>query len=211
MKNMNIFSKNFRGWQGVSYILLLSLLLLSYTSCSEDDSATDEYANWQERNEAVTTQWAASGMKKIRVYTQNETPAGKSSDYIYVEELERGNGTESPLFTDTVYVAYRGRFIPTTDHPDGYVFDQTFINDFTWQTANASKGQTAGFVTGFTTALMNMHVGDRWRVHIPYQLGYGAAGQKTIRGYTNLVFEIALYDYWSLGETRPAFRAREKE
>jgi FKBP-type peptidyl-prolyl cis-trans isomerase FklB len=39
-------------------------------------------------------------------------------------------------------------------------------------------------------------------------LGYGASGSSSITGYTNLVFEVALYDFWHPGETRPAFKSR---
>jgi len=210
---MNIFSRKYRRWQGVSYILLLSLLLLSYTSCSEDDSTTDEFANWQERNDATIDQWAASGMRKIRVFTQDDTTTGKSSDYIYVQVLESGDGTESPLYTDTVRVAYRGRLIPTTNYTDGFVFDETYLGDFSWHTAGMSTMAISGstsLVSGFATALMNMHKGDRWLVCIPYQLGYNAASQGSVTAYSDLIFDIALLDYWHPGDTRPVFRARVK-
>ena len=203
------------GWHGVSYILLLSLLLLSYTACSEDDSATDEYADWQERNAAMTDQWAAnSSLRKIRVYTQDDTTTGKSMDYIYVQVLETGDGTESPLFTDTVRVAYRGRMIPTTNYANGYVFDETYLGDFSWHTAGMSTmsigGGSTTVVSGFATALMNMRKGDRWLVYIPYQLGYNASSQGSVIAYSNLIFDIALLDFWHPGDPHPPFRARMK-
>ena len=131
-----------------------------------------------------------------------------NSDYIYVEELEKGSGTESPLFTDTVRVAYRGHLIPTATYPEGYVFDQTYVDDFVWGTAGQTDFVTSSVVDGFATALMNMHVGDRWRVRIPYMLGYGTSSTTTITGYSNLVFEIAMYDFWHPGETRPSAKSR---
>ena len=207
----NIFCRKNRRGQGVSYILLLSLLLLSFTACSEDDSATDEYANWQERNEAFINQYATAGsLRKIRAYTQDDTTTGKSGDYIYVKVLETGTGTESPLYTDTVRVAYRGRIIPTTSYPDGAVFDETYINDFSWQTAGMADFVAGEMITGFSTALMNMHKGDRWQVIIPYQLGYGTTSTNAIIGYSTLIFDIALLDYWHPGDTRPTFRARQR-
>ena len=212
---MNIFSRKYRRWQGVSYILLLSLLLLSYTSCSEDDSATDEFSNWQERNQAVTDQWAAnSSLRKIRVFTQDDTTTGRNCDYIYVEVLEAGEGTDSPLYTDTVRMAYRGRLIPTMNYTNGFVFDETYIGDFSWHTAGmatmAIGGSSSALVSGFATAVMNMHKGDRWRVHIPYQLGYNASSTGSVTAYSNLTFDIALLDFWHPGDPHPAFRARWK-
>ena len=152
-------------------------------------------------------------MRKIRVFTQDDTTTGKSSDYIYVQVLESGDGTESPLYTDTVRVAYRGRLIPTTNYTDGFVFDETYLGDFSWHTAGMSTMAISGstsLVSGFATALMNMHKGDRWLVCIPYQLGYNAASQGSVTAYSDLIFDIALLDYWHPGDTRPAFRARVK-
>jgi FKBP-type peptidyl-prolyl cis-trans isomerase FklB len=208
---MNIRWKKWLGYVGV---MLFTIHCSLFTiSCSEDDSTTDEFVNWQERNDATTDQWAASGMRKIRVFTQDDTTTGKSSDYIYVQVLESGDGTESPLYTDTVRVAYRGRLIPTTNYTDGFVFDETYLGDFSWHTAGMSTMAISGstsLVSGFATALMNMHKGDRWLVCIPYQLGYNAASQGSVTAYSDLIFDIALLDYWHPGDTRPAFRARVK-
>ena len=197
-----------KNWKYILLSMILFPLVGMVSSCSEDDSVTDEYANWQERNDAVTDQWAASSMRKIRVYTQDDTSVGQNSDYIYVEVLEVGDGTDSPIFTDTARVAYRGRMIPTTNNADGYVFDQTYLGDFSWHTAGMMTSSVDALVRGFTTALMNMHTGDRWRVYIPYQIGYNASSQGSLQAYSNLIFDIALLDYWHPGETRPAFRAR---
>jgi FKBP-type peptidyl-prolyl cis-trans isomerase FklB len=195
---------------GLSFIIFH--LSFSLCACSEDDATTDEFANWRERNDATTDQWAASGMKRIRTFTQDDTSTGKSSDYIYVEVLEAGDGTESPLYTDTVRVAYRGRLIPTTNYANGFVFDETYVGDFSWHTAGvatmAISGTKSSLVNGFATALMNMHKGDRWLVHIPYQLGYNATSSGSVTAYSNLTFDIALLDYWGAGDPHPAFRAR---
>ena len=190
--------------------VILFPLVGMVSSCSEDDSVTDEFANWQERNEAKTDQWAASGLKKIRVFTQDNTTTGNNDDFIYVEVLESGEGTESPLFTDTVRVAYRGRLIPTTNYANGLVFDETYLGDFSWHTAGMSTMAVNTLVEGFSTALMNMHKGDYWRVYIPYLLGYGTTSTNSIPGYSNLVFDIALLDFWHPGDPHPAFRARTR-
>ena len=200
--------------KNLKYILLTVILfplMGIVSSCSEETETEGEFDNWQEKNEAVITQWAAnSSYKKFVTYSKDITASGLSdNDYIYVEVLESGSGTDCPLYTDTVRVAYRGHYIPTVSYPEGLVFDQTYLNDFDWATAGVVSSLTAGgYVDGFSTALMNMHVGDRWRVHIPYSLGYGTSGTTSISGYTNLVFEMALYDFWHPGETRPAFKSR---
>ena len=210
-----MMNNGYKKWLGYVGVMLFTIHCSLFTiSCSEEDSATDEFANWQERNEATTAQWAAnSSLRKIRVFTQDDTSTGKTSDYIYVQVLEVGDGTDSPLYTDTVRLAYRGRLIPTTNYADGFVFDETYLGDFSWHTAGMStmaiSGST-GLVSGFATALMNMHKGDRWLVYIPYQLGYNTASQGSVTAYSNLIFDIALLDHWHPGDPHPAFRARSK-
>jgi len=201
----------------LSYIFLAVILfpfMGIVSSCSEDSKEEDEFDKWQEKNEAVLTQWAATpSYKKILTFSKDEstTSSFKNTDFIYVEVLETGEGDESPLYTDTVRVAYRGHYIPTASYPEGLVFDQTYLDDFNWKTAGIAKFMTGALVDGFATALMHMHVGDRWRVRIPYMLGYGkndykASSSTTIPGYTNLVFEIAMYDMWHPGEYRSIFK-----
>ena len=126
-----------KKWLGYVGVILFTIhCSLITVSCSEDDSSEDEFANWEERNSAMTDQWAAnSSLRKIRVFTQDDTSAGKNSDYIYVQVLEAGEGTDSPLYTDTVRMAYRGRLIPTKNYANGYVFDETYLGDFSWHTA----------------------------------------------------------------------------
>ena len=199
-----------KKWLGYVGVILFTIhCSLITVSCSEDDSSEDEFANWEERNSAMTDQWAAnSSLRKIRVFTQDDTSAGKNSDYIYVQVLEAGEGTDSPLYTDTVRMAYRGRLIPTKNYANGYVFDETYLGDFSWHTAGMATMASSTLVTGFTTALMNMHKGDHWLVYIPYQLGYNTSSQGSVTAYSNLVFDIALLDYWHPGDPHPAFRTR---
>ncbi|WP_299112868.1 peptidylprolyl isomerase [uncultured Winogradskyella sp.] len=53
--------------------------------------------------------------------------------------------------------------------------------------------KTASLVSGFREAMLNMKVGDKARVFIPYYLGYGDAGRAPlIPGKTNLVFDIEI-------------------
>ena len=194
------------------------------SSCSEETETESEFANWQEKNEAYINKIASdSKYLKILTYTKNASSSGMTiGDYIYVDVLESGSGTETALFTDSVYYTYRGRLIPSKSYENGYVFDQTFLGDFDWSTAGMQKAcvswnpvttsygtQNVLFTDGFCTALQNMKKGDHWLVYIPYQLGYGEDGSSSIPGYSTLIFEIAVADVWHPGETRPVYRSRE--
>lgn len=195
------------------FTCLLLSSSVSLLSCSEENTEEDEFANWQERNEGTTDRWAVQAnngnFQKILSYSKDASTTGlTNSDYVYYEVLEKGEGTESPIFTDSVRFAYRGRLIPTTNYSEGYVFDQTYLGDFDWKTVSMHESVTSGLVSGMTTALMNMHPGDRWRVYLPYQQGYGTTSQTTIPAYSNLIFDIALQSFWHPGEQAGKFKSR---
>ena len=195
-------------------MLLCAAFLISHfsllTSCSESDEVVDaEYANWQARNDAyfasledsLIMAWSsslateASRWNKIKTYTKDEEAVTANTDYIYIKVLEQGTGTTCPLYTDSVRVSYRGRLIPTANYPQGYVFDETYEGSYSRNTTGIVDGVVSNFRDGFATALQHMHIGDRWRVFIPYQLGYGTSDYLTIPAYSVLIFDMALIDF----------------
>jgi FKBP-type peptidyl-prolyl cis-trans isomerase FklB len=198
-----------KNWKYILLAVILFPLEGMVSSCSEDSEEEGDFDNWEMKNYIALDEWAAiSSYRKILTFTKNANVTTTNDDYIYVEKLESvtENDDTTPLYTDTVRVAYRGHLIPTKSYPKGYVFDQTYLGDFTWETAGTADLAVSDVVDGFATALMHMRVGDSWRVHIPYLLGYGTSSTSSIPGYSNLVFEIALYDYWHPGEERPNFK-----
>ena len=89
---------------------------------------------------------------------------------------------KSPTATDRVRINYQG----------------TLINN---EPFDASKeGEPAEFavsavVRGFAAALMEMKVGDKWRVFIPAELGFGKRGSPPRIGPNEaLIFEIEMLD-----------------
>lgn len=210
------------------------MAVFALSSCSEDDNTVDEYANWQERNEkafadtlAYARQQIANGSDEWKVILnwslQNQTPNKdvngntvslkyKDADYIVVHVLDKGKGSGCPMYTDSVKVSYRGRMLGTDTYPAGYVFDKTFDGTYDKTTAQLSKmAVNGGYIDGFTTALLNMHIGDRWMVYMPYQLAYGTtqSSSSTIPAYSMLRFEIVLDSYYRIGQVVPGSRAVE--
>lgn len=186
---------------------LLALLLSTgaVVSCSEsdDESVSAEFANWQARNDTFfltledslrsnTTLWA-----KWKSYTKNAQAVGANTDYVYAKLVQKGDGSDSPLYTDTVRIAYRGRLIPSANYPQGYVFDQTFVGDYDISTTDVYDAAISGFTEGFATALQHMHRGDRYLVYVPYALGYGTTTSSSgkVPACSVLVFDIVLIDY----------------
>ena len=95
------------------------------------------------------------------------------------EILASGSGT-TPGPTDTVSAHYHGTF------EDGRVFD-----------SSVDRGEPIdlpvnGVIAGWTESLQMMKEGDKWRLIVPPELGYGANGVGPIPGNTTLVFEVEL-------------------
>ena len=192
----------------IRYILCVACCV-SLFSCKESEAA-GEYDNWQERNQAYVDSVASlarqgiGGWTRILAYTYQQEYADATGDnnvYVYMQRTERGEGTFSPVFTDSVRVHYRGRLIPSASYPEGYVFGQSYTTD----TINAATAVPTIFslsenVVGFCTALQEMVEGDVVHLVIPYSLGYGKNTNSTsnIPAYSTLIFDaklIKIYRY----------------
>lgn len=111
----------------------------------------------------------------------------------------------TPFDTDLCKIAYRGNLIPSKSfdyvvEPDyvhvGKRFDTSWTgNIFNLETAVFKDMTPTGTVDGFSTALQYMHPGDRWRVYMPCNLGYGAAEKTGIPAYSVLIFDIYMKEF----------------
>lgn len=96
------------------------------------------------------------------------------------EVITAGDG-QSPAATDTVEVHYHGTLI------DGSVFDSSI------ERGTPAKFPVNRVISGWTEALQMMKVGDKWRLHIPAGLAYGAQSPSPkIPANSTLVFEVEL-------------------
>lgn len=192
-------------------MLFIAVSLLS--SCSETDDENTEFADWQNRNEAyfmekytdVLEKKAAGATNVDTVRCYSKMPGTKvPTGFIIVEKLNTGTGTVSPIQTDSVRIHYRGYLMPSDSYQTkmddgtivGYQFDSSWVGDYDLALMNPYTGVTGAFIDGFTTALLNMRDGDRWRVYIPQQLGYGESAQTGIPAFSTLVFDLTLVKHW---------------
>lgn len=206
-----------------SFFFLMAFVgVISMTSCSESDGEEGEYDNWEKRNEAyfnsIYTQAETAinsgdnSWKIIRTYTKDELTAKAKTDFIVVHVETEGTGTESPIYSDKVRVHYRGNYMPSASYKDGYQFDSSWTGEYNLKTMKPTDISVSEKGSGFSTALMNMHKGDRWTVYIPYTLGYGtsdyqkSSSSPTIPGYSTLRFDLTLVDYIHAGETFSTFQ-----
>lgn len=103
----------------------------------------------------------------------------KTAQGILYEVLQSGSGPRATL-RSIVSVYYKGMLI------NGYVFDD-----------NTTQGYPDAFrlsdlIVGWQIALTQMCVGDKWRIYVPSQVGYGAMSVAGIPKHSTLVFEIEL-------------------
>ena len=99
---------------------------------------------------------------------------------IYYKVLAEGNvQSAKPSVRSIVTAHYTGRTI------DGKTFD-------------SSRGsvplacQLCDLIEGWIIAMQQMHIGDKWELYIPAEMGYGKFSQPGIPGGSTLIFEIEL-------------------
>ena len=206
---VNIINYKVKGW--VKWLLPFYLLafLPLLTSCSEQDDAVSEFSDWQQKNETYfEQQYQAHSVQSdtkfvVPSWKQASSKALKDIEHtecVLVDVLEKGpdSETDCPLYTDSVQVHYSGRLIPSAHYASGYEFDKSYLTTFDPEVDVPSEFLLSGnIVSGFSTALQHMHRGDHWRVIIPYQLGYGISEYNSIPGYSTLIFDIRLVDFWN--------------
>lgn len=149
-----------------------------------------KYSSREERDRAKREQRKQSGKVSRAEYARQNSQwlEEKSREEgvlslpmgIYYKVLAEGNQSgDTPLERSIITAHYTGRLI------DGRVFD-------------GSRGGTplairlSDLIQGWIIALKKMHVGDRWEVYIPADMGYGKRPLPGIPSASTLIFDIEL-------------------
>lgn len=224
MNIQNIIAGSHRAASKYLFFLLAFVGVISMTSCSEDDGVENEFENWETPNQTyfnniydkadAAIKAGDNSWKLIRTFTKNDVTATAKNDFIVVHVENEGTGTESPIYSDSVRVHYRGNLIPSKNYANGYQFCSSWSGEYNIKTMIPKDMNANGVLTdissysviGLSTALMNMRQGDRWIVYIPYTLGYGIGDVSSIPGYSTLKFDITLVNFVHKGEKFPAFQ-----
>lgn len=150
--------------------------------------------NEQQANMTIQTALQANSSKKSSVEKEkcaqflatNKKKAGVISlpNGLQYEVIKSGDqNSVMAQLQDTVVAHYAGTLI------DGKEFDNSY-----------KRGQpltipVAGVIKGWTEILQKMHIGDKWKVFIPSELGYGDRGAGAdIPGGAALIFEMELLE-----------------
>ena len=105
----------------------------------------------------------------------NSLPCG-----IYYKVLETGEGKVSPTVRSIVSVHYRGTLT------DGKEFDNSYKRNC------PEAFRLCDVIDGWQIALQQMHVGDKWIIYIPSEMGYGSKASGPIPANSTLIFEVEL-------------------
>lgn len=209
-------------------ILFASLLFigLGLSSCGEDENTIEEYPNWQVKNETYyknltdsVKHLIANGNKEwkfFKSWSKEDTLKGKLGDSICVHVLTAGTGSGCPLYNDSVRVHYLARLLPSTSYKDGVIIDRSYYGTYNTETSIPYAMLVSGRIgilslslDGVTTALMRMHIGDRWIIYIPYALGCGTSAYSSVPAYSTLIFDITLAAYYHPGSSVPVWSAKQ--
>ena len=203
------------------YFLPFFLLVMGgFVACEEVEEA-GKYDNWQARNEAfidslaqkvkatnkyVATEAELQALEEGELFAIKDVYAStnKNPQYIYCKKIEKLDSYENarrPLYTESVTAYYYGTLI-TGDKFDGNfngysATDQGFLDKCDKSKAptdfdSPKEFSVSGVVTGWTTVLTYMYVGERWMVYIPWRSGYLTSGKDAVPGYSTLAFDMQL-------------------
>lgn len=165
-------------------------------ACNEVEKAKLTYGDdWQSH-----CQW--------RVYLSYAKVGGQRSDSICARVISttgQDHTGATPLYTDSVKINYMGHLIPTKSYSEGRIFDHSGLYESESYVFSPNYSVPASFavsnvVEGLTTALMHMHVGDRWMVYMPQELGYMSTAAGAIPSYSTLCFDTQLKGFYRKGE-----------
>ena len=104
---------------------------------------------------------------------------GRSSSARLLPEERKNQDSAKPTVRSIISAHYTGRTI------DGKQFD-------------SSRGgvplacRLCDLIEGWIIAMQQMHIGDKWEIYIPAEMGYGKFSQPGIPGGSTLIFEIEL-------------------
>ncbi|GKG72863.1 hypothetical protein DXA15_24020 [Parabacteroides sp. AM58-2XD] len=187
----------------LQFALMIFCMSAVFTSCKDDDDSDDVAVEAYKLENEQAFAAKANDPDFFKVSIQ-----GAGDDFIYAKRLKEADKPEIPIYYNSrVTVYYKGWF-PNSE--DGEYFDKKELEDGSpseWAVSTASSNYNSYYgtgipspISGWTIALQNMKVGEKWEVWIPQRLGYGSvdkkdsAGNVTIPAYSTLVFEIEVIE-----------------
>jgi len=130
----------------------------------------------------------AANAGKAGIQLLAATALDGSTNELQYEIIKTGTGP-SPQKSDIVEVHYAGSLI------DGTEFD-----------SSVKRGIPATFgmnqiIPGWAAALQKMKAGDKWRLYIPPELGYGEYGPPQLPPNSTTIYDVELLSFYTPSQT----------
>lgn len=165
-------------------VILAMITPVFMSSCSDDEKTVyEEYAQWREDNENWLNEQIArtnpDGTPFYTKYTPSYSPGG-TIYYRFINDPAENAGNLRPYYTSSATVNYAV-----------YLYDGTRVDS----AANYTSAlNSSGLISGWSTAITQMHVGDSIEAILPYEVAYGVSGYSGIKPFSTLRFNIRLTD-----------------
>jgi len=161
------------------FILLISCFVaFGFSSCSSTDTT------WRDSNLAFFDNLK----NREGIHEIGDSINGYPG--LYYEVLKESTSDTIPIIGNKVLVSYDGwLFNDTIKYDSKHILLRTEAFEY-----NDNYPLTVGndAIVGWNLILQHMPVGAKWRVYIPYYLGYGSSAQTNIPAYSTLIFDITL-------------------
>ena len=142
-------------------------------------SATAEVTNTIWRNKMSKRDYIQANKDWLEAKAKEEDVKALPKGIYYKVLSEDNQESAKPTVRSIITAHYTGRTI------DGKQFD-------------SSRGgvplacRLCDLIEGWIIAIQQMHIGDKWEIYIPAEMGYGKFSQPGIPGGSTLIFEIEL-------------------
>ena len=145
---------------------------------------TDSLANmvamrYQYKLQEIKNKPTIDAGKKFLTENKKRPSVKVTRSGLQYEVITMGTG-KKPTKKDKVSCNYTGAFIDGTEFNNSYKMGGPISFDVN------------GVIKGWTEALLMMPVGSKWKLYVPYKLGYGPGQYQAIPGGSALIFEIDL-------------------
>ena len=169
-------------------IALLALVLTGCAGNGDTDAQVDAAADVSPEASAVESPQEAGLSPTDVTFAEELAVDFESMDLqesgLYIQVLQEGEGPQAAP-GDRMGVHY------TVWLSDGSTLDSSFDHQPP-EPYGMVLGQTP-LIDGWTEGVTGMRLGEKRRLVVPYQLGYGTSGRPpSVPGYSTLVFEVEL-------------------
>lgn len=117
--------------------------------------------------------------KKFLIENKKRPTVKVTKSGLQYEIIKQGTGPK-PTKNDKISCHYTGAYIDGTEFNNSY------------KMGGPISFSVTQVIKGWTEALLMMPVGSKWKLYVPYTLGYGPGQYQAIPGGSALVFEIDL-------------------